>query len=262
MNKFVQKFKVELSDITPNFGLKPTSVFKYYQETFARYCAKYGVAGYDVYKMGLKWVFGQSIAEFFDVIPVWNEEIIATVRISYVKKLRIYINFELETARGLVAKGQSIAYILDLETSRPQCVDKIIEHFNIDISALSLENISFDFIDDVELISSQEHKITISNLDYNNHTNNISYLDFCFADMPENYINDNYPKVIEVKYLQETFLNDVLKCEIYQNDSVFSYKILNAKDDSLVCLVKSIWKDNNMTPDAFFDVLDNIKSKL
>ena len=66
-NIFEQKFIVELSDININFGLKSTAILKYYQETFARYCAKFNVAGYDVFKIGLKWVLGQTVVEYFDV---------------------------------------------------------------------------------------------------------------------------------------------------------------------------------------------------
>ena len=48
--------------------MKATAALKYFQETYARYCAEHNVAGYNLYKMGLKWVFGQTIVEYFDVL--------------------------------------------------------------------------------------------------------------------------------------------------------------------------------------------------
>ena len=259
---FEQKFIVELSDITPTFGMKPTSIFKYYQETFARYCAKYNVAGYNLYKIGLKWVFGQTIAEYFDIIPIWNEEITAKVYISNVKKIRFYLNFEILTKRGLVAKGQSVVYVLDIETSRPQSVERIVESFSIDEENKNGEIIKTDFEEISEILCEKTHRITVSDLDFNGHTNNISYILFGFKDMPSNYINDKYPKIIDVRYLQETFLNDRLKCEICKKENSFEYKITNNKDNSEVCIVKALWTNNNMKPDDFFEALNEINSGL
>jgi len=259
MNKFEQKFRVELSDITPSFGLKATSVLKYYQETFARYCAKYNVAGYDVYQMGLKWVLGQTIVEFADIIPIWNEEVTAKVYICNVKKLRMYLNFEILTDRGLVAKGQSVAYILDLQTSRPQPILDIINHFELDENQFDGEIIKMSFVDDGEIISNNEHSITFSDIDYNNHTNNISYVSFALEGLDTDYIQNNYPKILDIKYLQETFLNDNLKCTVQKKDNTFLHTIINAKDNSTVCIVHSIWQQNNMKPETFFELLNIIR---
>ena len=259
LKTFEQKFRVELCDINPTFGLKATSVLKYYQETFARYCAKYNVAGYNLYQMGLKWVFGQTALEYFDIIPIWNEEVTARVYITCIKKLRLYINFEVETTRGVVAKGQSVAYTLDLETSRPKPVEEIANKFDIDEENKSGEVIKYDLDGIGDLLKTQNHKITFSDIDYNGHTNNISYISLGLEGLPVEFIKYNRPKLMNIIYLQETFLNDVLKCEIYKKDDVYGFRIKNPKDDSDVCIINASWRDDNMTPEKFFEVLDAIK---
>lgn len=280
MKNFEQNYRVELSDITTTYGLKPTAVLKYYQETFARYCAKHNVAGYDVYRMGLKWVFGQTIVKYGDVIPIWNEEVLVRVYISCVKKLRMYVNFEISTKRGLVAEGQCVSYVLDKESSRPQPMQRIVDYFNVDEDQYSgeilkleeeqiwVEGDGFGFPIDEEsyekqlsdrVISNNLHKITFTDLDYNGHTNNISYVSLGLEGMPVDYIRGHFPKALDVRYLQETFLNDTLRCEIECKSNMLEHRITNEKDGSLVCLINSIWQDDYMDIPKFFKVLEEVK---
>lgn len=260
LNKFEQNFIVELCDITPDFGMKPTSVLKYYQETFARYCAKYNVAGYNLYEMGLKWVFGQTVVEYFNVIPIWNERVYSEIYISCVKKLRMYINFEVKTDRGVVAKGQSVAYTLDLETSRPKPIDDIASKFDLTQENKNGEIIKTNFDGIGELVNYKEHKITFSDLDYNGHTNNISYISLSLEGMPAEFLNKNRPKVMNIIYLQETFLNDNLRCEMYKKNDIYGCRIKNPKDNSDVCIINSTWQSNNMNPEEFFKILDVVRN--
>ena len=122
---------------------------------------------------------------------------------------------------------------------------------------------STPLIDNAEnIISQQEHKITFSDLDYNNHTNNISYISLAFEGMPVEFVKHNYPKVLDIKYLQETFLYDNLQCTIYQNGEHFLYKIINKKDNSDVCIINSHWTSCNFDTQEFYNVLNQIRNKV
>ena len=258
MEKLTQTFRVDLTDIGSNFGMRPSAVLKYYQEVFARYCAIHNVAGYNVDQYGLKWVFGQTIVNYSTIIPIWNEKLIATVYVGNVKKLRLYLNFEISSPRGVVATGQGVAFLLDKNTSRPQPVDLAVERFKIDPKEANGEILVADFSKNGELVSTNNHTITFMDLDYNKHTNNISYLLLGVEGMPAEFVKVHHPRTIAIKYLQETFLGDTLEIKTYQDGEEFLYDIVKAEDNSSVCTIKANWQAYEFTPDDYYKVLAEV----
>ncbi len=259
MEIFEQKFRIELTEIAMNFGIKPTAILRYMQETFARYCAKHDVAGYDVYDMGLKWVFGKIYVEFSDILPLWSEEITVKAYIGNAQALRMFVNFEISTQRGIFARAQSSAYTIDCNTSKPVPIKNMLDKFNVKKEDLKSEIIKTNFDINGDIISKYEHKVGISDIDFNNHTNNISYVSFGLSGLPKNYITERFPKMLEIKYLKETFLGDVLDCEIKQSGDNFEHTITTGDNKEAACIVKSVWSQNIHSFNNFVEMIKKEK---
>lgn len=236
---FRRTYFVNWGDIDTNYRLTKIAATKYFQETFALYCAKNNLAAFDIDSQNLIWVVSDIHIDFTANIPFWSENFDVEMWISEKTKMRTYCDFRLYKNEEIFAQGESCWYILDKTSRRPvktEDILKILEANNQKVFG-EFEKQIYSFVGNK--VSQKEHIVTVRDLDFNYHVNNLSYVGLALETIPsenlEKYKVDSY----SVKFLKEAYLDDILTCEIYKTADKYSAKIFNKKDNSDVCYLSA-----------------------
>ena len=237
--KFKQKYKVSFSDMDINYRLTKIAAVKFFQETFALYCAKHGLAAFDVIKDNLVWVISDLKIEFTDTLPYWSESFEVEMWISEKTALRTYIDCRIYYKNKVIAQGDCCFYLIDLESRRPvKSADTLKAFETVDEKVFAGQD-KVKYLFDGEKIAEKEHEVTVRDLDFNFHVNNLSYMGIALetapADMLEQYAVEGY----SIKFVREAVLGDILDCELFKNNNLITARIYNKNNNADVCFIKA-----------------------
>ena len=242
MEKYSHNYNVILDNMDLNeYRLRPISAIMYLQDCFARFCATKKMAAYDLFPKNMYWVVGEFNVEFEDKLPFWSEEIKTEIWMSEITKLKMYTDFNLYYNDKVFAKGNGCWFLLDQESRRPIKTDIVLEKFSV-CSELTLgEHKKFALSDELEKVSEIEHRNNLSDLDFNKHVNNKSYINLAEATANDEFRKTHTLKTLNIRFNRESFLGDVLLCSTYKtaDDNTYVHKI--TKDGVSICDIQTSW---------------------
>lgn len=244
LNKYTKTYNVILDNMDLiEYRLRPISAIMYIQDAFARYTATKKMAAYDLFAKNHYWVVGEFNIEFVDAPPFWSEEIKVEIWISELSKLKIYTDYNIYYKDRVFAKGNACWFIIDSTSKRPVKTDDVKERFEICEELVLGEHKKFVLSEMKEKVNEINHKMNLSDLDFNNHVNNKSYINIAEMTAPYEYKKTHKLKQLSIRFNQETFLNDTLTCSLYKTDTsdVFIHKL--EKDGVSVCEILTKWEE-------------------
>ena len=231
------------------YRLRPIAAIMYLQDAFARFTATKNMAAYDLFPKNIYWVVGEFNIDFVNLMPFWSEEIKIEVWFSELSKTKIYIDFNIYCNNILFSKGNACWFLLNLENKRLVKTDEIKENIEIYSQYVLGEHKKFILPEKKEKFSEISHIINISDLDFNNHVNNKSYINIAETAMNKEYKNAHTIKSMKIKFIKESFLNDKLICSTYKTDfpDIFVHEI--EKDGNSICEIITIWTNTKNSGD-------------
>ena len=243
MNKYKHSYNVILDNMDINeYRLRPISAIMYLQDAFARYCATKKVAAYDLFPHNLYWVVGEFNIDFRGTLPFWSEEITTEIWISEITKLKIYTDFKLYYNNSVFAQGNGCWFILDQLTKRPVKTDIIRDKFEICDEFVLGEHKKFLLPEQKEKVSEIIHTNNLSDLDFNNHVNNKSYINLAEMTAGEEFRKTHSLKSLNIRFNRETFLGDSLVCGTYKTFEQNKYIHTITKEGVSVCDISTVWE--------------------
>jgi acyl-ACP thioesterase len=92
------------------------------------------------------------------------------------------------------------------------------------------------------LLTQIAHRVNRTDLDFNLHVNNRSYLKIAMITTSDKFIAQNRARKMIIHWQHETYLNDTLTCSLLQvGDSTYLHK-LTKEDGTLAAEIYSIWE--------------------
>lgn len=246
MQKYTKTYNVILDNMNLfDYRLRPISAIMYLQDAFARYTATKKMAAYDLFSKKQYWVVAEFNMEFSEDLPFWSEEFGVNVWFSEISKLKIYIDYELTYKNKSFAKGNALWFLINQETKRPVKADEVAEKFEV-CSELALgEHKKFILPPAKEVYTKMEHKNNLSDIDFNNHVNNKSYINLAEMTAPEEFRRTHTLKSLNIRFNRETFLGDVLTCTTNKTELPDTYTHIIEKDGIPVCEISTSWNTAN-----------------
>ena len=263
MKKYTKTYNVILDNMDLfEYRLRPISAIMYIQDAFARLCATKKMAAYDLFATNQYWIVTEFNIDFTEDLPFWSEEIGVNIWISEVTKLKIYTDYEITYQNKPFAKGNALWFIIDKESKRPAKTDIIAEKFDI-YPELALGEHKKFFIPEIrEKISEIRHTNNLSDLDFNHHVNNKSYINLAEMTATNEFRQNHALKSLNIKFNRETFLGDTLICSTYQTDIPDNYVHIVEKDGVSVCEISACWEQTDKeTNDKIVDFELKVKSE-
>lgn len=248
MEKYSKTYNVILDNMDLyRYRLRPISAIMYIQDAFARYCATKKMAAYDLFKDELYWIVTEFNIDFSDLLPFWSEEIKVEIWISEVTKLKIYTDFNIYYNDKAFAKGNALWFIIDKTTKRPAKTDVIASRFDITEEYALGEHKKFYLPEATEKYNQISHTNNLSDLDFNNHVNNKSYINLAELTAPEEFKKTHSIKKLNIKFNKETFLGDKLICSTFKTGLKNTYVHKVEKDNASVCEILTEWEEKEDT---------------
>ncbi|MCR4880508.1 MAG: hypothetical protein K6A44_00955 [bacterium] len=262
MKKYTKKYNIILDDMNLlDYRLRPISAISYVQDAFARYTSTKRMAAYDMMPKNLYWIVAEFNIDFVDTLPFWSEEIKVEIWYSEISKLKIYTDFNVYYNDKIFAKGNALWFLLNTETKRPAKTDEFLEKFEI-VNELTLgEHKKFILPELGEKVTEMSHTTNLSDIDFNKHVNNKSYINIAEMTSPDDFLRNHTIKSLNIRFCKESFFGDTLICSEYKTaqENFLIHKI--EKDGDLVCEIGSLW-ENGRNADKIIDFDTKVKSEV
>ncbi|MCK5201493.1 MAG: hypothetical protein KAR21_24235, partial [Spirochaetales bacterium] len=214
---------------------------QFLQEAATNHAALLGFGVEYLLKNNRTWVLSRFAVEIEDLISLGATITIKTWPAN-TEKLFFIRDFEIKNSNGkIIGSATSYWIFIDTEKSRPVHPSKneiifdykdIKRGFNRSLTKLpALEN----------SLPSKLFHVRYSDLDLNNHVNNIKYIEWGMEGVDPDYRKKHIPYSLEINFLSEAKYGDEVNLSMKQISSGdFLHSILI--DDTEICRVKSGWK--------------------
>jgi medium-chain acyl-[acyl-carrier-protein] hydrolase len=211
--QFEKEFEILSFQIDPKGRLRWASLADMLQEVAWKHADSRDF-GQQLFDKGFMWVLSRFHIKVYEM-PSWGEYIKIKTAGRGINKLFALREFEVEDGKGkVIAKAMSAWLLLDIKSKRPQRPRQVLpsELFddNPDISLVP-DKINLD----IELLASKSFSVNYSDLDMNNHVNNVSYIrwieDFCF----ENKIHFNE---LLINYISEAIMGEEININFHKRE--------------------------------------------
>lgn len=221
MKIYEENFTVRYSEVDRNNTLTPISIMQYFQEI--------GCLHSDHVAMGLKqkaaWIIIQWKVKILSKAG-WNDKITVKTWPSGIQGPYCFRDYEMYKGDELIAIGTSKWVLTDIITHKLlKITDDIVEKFTPqDKQVFSEPLVKLKPMEDYT--DKKVHKITLKDIDTNQHVNNIRYIELACDMLP------NDPTYIEVMYKHSSVFGEELDC--YYKDEQVTIK----NGDRLSAIVK------------------------
>ena len=264
MNKYTKTYNVILDNMDLfEYRLRPISAIMYLQDAFARYTATKKMAAYDLFATNQYWVVAEINMDFTEPLPFWSEEIGINVWFSEISKLKIYIDYELTHKNKPFAKGNALWFLISRESQRPVKADEVAEKFEVCNELVLGEHKKFVLPQATEVYAKIEHTINLSDIDFNKHVNNKSYINLAEMTVSEEFRKTHRLKNLHIRFNKETFLGDNLICTTNKTDTSDTFTHIIEKDGVSVCDIVTTWREINQdnNKENIFDYNLDVKNE-
>lgn len=177
--------------------------------------------------------------------PAVTEKLKVRTKPYSIKRFFAYRQYEiLNSEDEVIASANSLWFLIDTERRRPTRVSKeIYTKFGLTIE--DNDEIEFEKLKDPKDAKYiKEFEVRYSDIDTNNHVNNVKYITWALESVPKNILNNYKVKRLKVNYEKETAYGEIVKILSEVKESEGEYitisRILNSEGEKLT-LIKMIW---------------------
>lgn len=238
---YKESFKIHTYEVDIHNRLTIQALAQFLQEAATNHAALLGFGVEYLLKNNRTWVLSRFAVEIEDLISLGATITIKTWPAD-TEKLFFIRDFEIENSKGkIIGSATSYWIFLDTEKRRPihpskkeivYDYGKFPRGFNRPLTKLSSLESS---------LSLMLFHVRYSDLDLNNHVNNIKYIEWGMEGVDPDYRKKHIPYSLEINFLSEAKYGDEVNLSMKQVSSGdFLHSILI--DDTEICRVKSGWK--------------------
>lgn len=211
---YSKEYTVTNSEMDSEYRLTAVGASMFFQDCFASFMAKYHLASFDLRIEGLMWIITEYSIRFEGLIPYWSEKVKVDLWLSSLTSYKARLNFKLVHQDKVFAKGDCVWCILETETRKPVLLKERL----IDIPIFS-ETVLVDcrhrIPEALELLGTHKHKLNNSDIDFNYHVNNMTYLRVSIDAIPADFKKNHRLSFFTIKFLNEAFCGQELVCSVY-----------------------------------------------
>ena len=247
MSVYKQKYTIVASEMDFTYHVSPQAILLYFQDTFARYLTSKHVAAFDVIKQNLIWVITEFDLNFSKERPLWADDITVEMEFTEISSIRMYVDFRLLNKDGEeFAHGTSSWVMIDSVTKRPFAAKEMVVNAGVESSGAARTKIAGAKSSDKVFFKAENHQVNVTDLDFNGHMCNRSYVVIAMGTAPIEFIKSTSLSRMHIKFVREAFFGDLLTCNIYKAgdaEDIYWHNFVN-KEGKEVCSIYSEWKRN------------------
>jgi acyl-ACP thioesterase len=241
MAKYNKKFLIPYYDTDVKGKLKPESVLSYMAETSSWHSDNVGVGHKLLNANGYGWMLNRWEVEIYS-LPSAKEEVTVQTWTSGFDKFYAERQFCMKDSSGAdIAKASTQWIFLEMGKKRPRRVpDEIKEKYNF------INEMNFSEYTELKPFDFEPGKIITtrrSDIDNNNHVNNIRYVEWMFEGIPQADIINKELFKIAIKFNKEIRLGDeVATFAIADSDKTTAYRHIISVKGEINAIGYTEWK--------------------
>ena len=240
-SRYTHRYSITAADMNKEYRLSPHAVLLYFQDAFARFMGCLHFAAFDLAKYNKMWVITEFSMHTTPADVFWTEDIDVTIWFSEVTSLRVYSEFRVCKTDGTqIASGYGSWTILNIATRHLETTDCLV-NLPIDPERTTVSHRKLRFPQTDHRLVHIEHTVNYSDLDFNGHVNNRSYLNIAMQTASNDFLARFYADELVIHWLHETYLNEVMDCDLYEAEPKEFINLLRKKDGTPVAQVYSRW---------------------
>ncbi len=223
----VEDFKLRIYDTDSDGNILPEILFKILQEAGVE--QHYYVNGslLETYLHGYSWVLVQAQIELYRV-PRYRDNLKIKTWISLIRSIKAIREYEIYDNEGnLIGAANKLWAFFNLESKRPAALPQEVKDKwpVVDKKALKLENLSHIKLENADAES--DIAVRRSDLDINEHVNNIQYIKWIREVLPDEFEHKGL-KSLKARFVAEAKYRDRLRIRrTAVDDSSFVYEVYN-----------------------------------
>lgn len=190
------------------------------------------------------WIITEMSAELLPVDTFWGDEVEVTIWVSEISLLRVYADYFITNMRTgeRMARGTSSWSLMNAGTRQLEPAEVVAKNITVVPEMMTDTHRKMRFPRDGELIAQVSHKVNRTDLDFNKHVNNRSYLKIAMLTVTDEFVAENRPLKMVIHWQHETYLDEILTCSLYDTDgNTFVHK-LTKEDGTVAAEIFSSWQ--------------------
>ena len=246
IKSFTKKYEIHYYEVNSRMRCKLSTIINFFEDVGTQQSESLGGGIEYCRKNNCGWVFYKYDVKMHRY-PIFGETISITTQPVGFKKfygLRKYIIKDEEG--NAIGEGSALFFLIDLEKRRPMRIqDEQYAFYGVD------DDINYDIsMDKIEKCEEEQyHKqfdIRYSDIDSNNHVNNVKYFEWAIEAVPQDVISNYELRRIKVIFEKETTYGDKISVsatvkEIDDHNLKSYHKIRNGEGDQLT-LLEADWE--------------------
>lgn len=233
---FEETFNIRSSEVDTDGKARLQSICNLLQEIAGNHALALNFDISQLMEKDLTWVL-HRLHVIMDRLPNWRETITIRTWPSSGDTLRAYRDFQILDEGGKEI-GRSLSYwlMLNIKSRRPvRMPEEVLDMAPTNVEhVLDIKSSRLSPLKDRDY--SKQFKVRRSDLDLNNHVNNVRYIGWALETLPE----EIKIKEIDIEFQAECLIDDIITSESKSiTDSKYIHQLSKKEDDKIVALAES-----------------------
>lgn len=245
METYQQNYSILASDMDITYHITPNAIMLYFQDCFARSLTSKRMAAFDIIKDNLIWVISDWELNLIKDRPLWASDIKVKIQFREISAVRIYVDYWIYNSdEEVFAQGTSVWVVINSITKRPFAAKEMLTRAGITAHGAPVKKGIVPDISRKMPDKEVKHDVNVTDLDFNGHVCNRTYLSISMSTFPLEFIKTYSPRYMHIKFAHESFFGERLTCKVSRNDQLCYWFDIENSQGKPVCNIYSEWEDN------------------
>lgn len=248
-DKFEKEYKINIYDVDSNLKCKFSSLVNYLWDVVISQSDFLGETNQGFVQNNSVWVLLKYDINIYEY-PKLGETITVDTYVIGIKKFYGYRGNTIKNSKGkIIGEVLSVAMLIDIEKRLPKKASP--DQFKVYGIQNELETVApLDDILKLEKVDySKEYNIRYSDIDSNNHVNNVKYMEFSIDTLPRSILNEYTLYNIKVLFKKETTDGSTVRVSSEvrnsENSEITTLHTIVDSNEKLLTKLELKWKRNS-----------------
>jgi len=222
---YSEEFKIRANEVDSRGKVTLPALCNLLQEVAGNHALELSFDITDLKKQNLTWVLHRLHIRMYRY-PDWRQKITIETWPSHGDRLRAYRDYRITDSSGKEL-GVALSYwmIMDLESRRPQRMPKEVLELGLPDIPHTLPIQKSRFKPDKKINFTHQIEVRKSDLDMNNHVNNVHYVQWMLDMLP-----GNSPAIeeMDIYFMAESVAGDTIRGGVKKKQNGFKYQLSKA----------------------------------